>query len=401
MAEKPKVVLGVSGGIAAYKACELLRRLTESGHDVRVVPTASALHFVGAATWSALSGNPVSTEVWSDVHEVPHVRIGQGADLVIVAPATADMLAKAAHGLADDLLTNTLLTARCPVVFAPAMHTEMWEHPATQENVATLRRRGALVVEPAVGRLTGVDTGKGRLPDPVELFEVVRRVLARGDLGQDLAGRHVVVSAGGTREPLDPVRFLGNRSSGKQGYALARSAAARGARVTLVAANAALPDPAGVDVVRVGTAVQLREAVLKAAADADAVVMAAAVADFRPGTYAAGKIKKKDGEEPAPIALVRNPDILAEIAGERPRPGQVIVGFAAETDDVLANGRAKLARKGCDLLVVNEVGERKTFGSEENEAVVLGADGSETPVPYGPKEALADTVWNLVAPRLA
>lgn len=397
---KPKVVLGVSGGIAAYKACELLRRLTESGHDVRVVPTDSALHFVGAATWSALSGNPVSTEVWDSVHEVPHVRIGQSADVVIVAPATADMMAKAAHGLADDLLTNTLLTARCPVIFAPAMHTEMWEHPATQENVATLRRRGALVVEPAVGRLTGVDTGKGRFPDPVELFEVVRRVLARGDLARDLAGRHVVVSAGGTREPLDPVRFLGNRSSGKQGYALARSAAARGARVTLLSANAALPEPAGVDIVHVGTAVQLREAVLKASADADAVVMAAAVADFRPETYAAGKIKKKDGQEPAPIALVRNPDILAEIAGERPRPGQVVVGFAAETDDVLANGRAKLARKGCDLLVVNEVGERKTFGSEENEAVVLGADGSETPVPYGPKEALADTVWDLVAERL-
>ncbi|MEV8319749.1 bifunctional phosphopantothenoylcysteine decarboxylase/phosphopantothenate--cysteine ligase CoaBC [Streptomyces sp. NPDC059900] len=397
---KPKVVLGVSGGIAAYKACELLRRLTESGHDVRVVPTDSALHFVGEATWSALSGNPVSTEVWSDVHEVPHVRIGQSADVVIVAPATADMMAKAAHGLADDLLTNTLLTARCPVIFAPAMHTEMWEHPATQENVATLRRRGALVVEPAVGRLTGVDTGKGRFPDPVELFEVVRRVLARGDLARDLTGRHVVVSAGGTREPLDPVRFLGNRSSGKQGYALARSAAARGARVTLVSANAALPAPAGVDVLPVGTAVQLREAVLKASADADAVVMAAAVADFRPQTYAAGKIKKKDGQEPAPIALVRNPDILAEIAGERPRPGQVVVGFAAETDDVLANGRAKLERKGCDLLVVNEVGERKTFGSEENEAVVLGADGSETPVPYGPKEALADIVWDLVAERL-
>ncbi|GHC83086.1 bifunctional phosphopantothenoylcysteine decarboxylase/phosphopantothenate--cysteine ligase CoaBC [Streptomyces flavofungini] len=399
--DKPKVVLGVSGGIAAYKACELLRRLTESGHDVRVVPTESALHFVGAATWSALSGHPVSTEVWSDVHEVPHVRIGQGADLVIVAPATADMLAKAAHGLADDLLTNTLLTARCPVVFAPAMHTEMWEHPATQENVATLRRRGALVVEPAVGRLTGVDTGKGRFPEPAELFEVVRRVLARGDRpAQDLAGRHVVVSAGGTREPLDPVRFLGNRSSGKQGYALARSAAARGARVTLLAANTALPDPAGVDIVPVGTAVQLREAVLKAAADADAVVMAAAVADFRPDTYATGKIKKKDGEAPPTITLVRNPDILAEIAGERPRAGQVVVGFAAETDDVLANGRAKLARKGCDLLVVNEVGERKTFGSEQNEAIVLGADGSETPVPYGPKEDLADTIWDLVVQRL-
>ncbi|UUU35265.1 bifunctional phosphopantothenoylcysteine decarboxylase/phosphopantothenate--cysteine ligase CoaBC [Streptomyces sp. CA-210063] len=397
---KPKVVLGVSGGIAAYKACELLRRLTESGHDVRVVPTDSALHFVGAATWSALSGHPVSTEVWDSVHEVPHVRIGQEADLVIVAPATADMLAKAAHGLADDLLTNTLLTARCPVVFAPAMHTEMWEHPATQENVATLRRRGALVIDPAVGRLTGVDTGKGRLPDPGEIFEICRRVLARGVTEPDLTGRHVVVTAGGTREPLDPVRFLGNRSSGKQGYALARTAAARGARVTLIEANTGLPDPAGVDLVRVGTAVQLREAVLKAAPDADAVVMAAAVADFRPGTYAAGKIKKKDGQEPDPIVLVRNPDILAEISADRSRPGQVVVGFAAETDDVLANGRAKLARKRCDLLVVNEVGERKTFGSEENEAVVLGADGSETPVPYGPKEALAETVWDLVASRL-
>lgn len=398
--DKPKVVLGVSGGIAAYKACELLRRLTESGHDVRVVPTASALQFVGAATWSALSGHPVSTEVWSDVHEVPHVRIGQGADLVVVAPATADMLAKAAHGLADDLLTNTLLTARCPVVFAPAMHTEMWEHPATRENVATLRRRGAVVIAPAVGRLTGVDTGKGRLPEPGEIFEVCRRVLARGATAPDLAGRHVVVSAGGTREPLDPVRYLGNRSSGKQGYALARTAAARGARVTLIEANTGMADPAGVDVVHVGTAVQLREAVLKAAADADVVVMAAAVADFRPAVYAEGKIKKKDGQEPAPITLVRNPDILAEISAERARTGQLVVGFAAETDDVLANGREKLRRKGCDLLVVNEVGERRTFGSEENEAVVLAADGGETPVPFGPKEALADTVWDLVGARL-
>lgn len=399
--EKPKVVLGVSGGIAAYKACELLRRLTESGHDVRVVPTEASLHFVGAATWSALSGHPVSTEVWNDVHEVPHVRIGQHADLVVVAPATADLLAKAAHGLADDLLTNTLLTARCPVVFAPAMHTEMWEHPATRENVATLRGRGAVVIEPAVGRLTGVDTGKGRLPDPAEIFEVCRRVLARGPVAPDLAGRHVVISAGGTREPLDPVRYLGNRSSGKQGYALARTAVARGARVTLVEANTGLPDPSGADIVRVGTATQLREAVLKAAADADVVVMAAAVADFRPAEYAAGKIKKKDGQEPAPIALVRNPDILAEVAGRRARPEQIVVGFAAETDNVLANGREKLRRKGCDLLVVNEVGERRTFGAEENEAVVLAADGAETPVPFGPKEALADTVWDLVSPRLA
>ncbi|WP_063728871.1 bifunctional phosphopantothenoylcysteine decarboxylase/phosphopantothenate--cysteine ligase CoaBC [Streptomyces sp. RTd22] len=401
MADKPRVVLGVGGGIAAYKACELLRRLTESGHDVRVVPTASALHFVGEATWSALSGHPAGTEVWESVHEVPHVRIGQSADLVVVAPATADLLAKAAHGLADDLLTNTLLTARCPVVFAPAMHTEMWEHPATQENVATLRRRGCVVIEPAVGRLTGVDTGKGRLPDPQEIFEVSRRMLTRGPeaVRADLAGRHVVISAGGTREPLDPVRYLGNRSTGKQGYALARAAVARGARVTLVSANSELPAPAGADVVRVGTAVQLREAVLKAAADADAVVMAAAVADFRPARYAPGKIKKRDRQEPEPVALVRNPDVLAEISAERARPGQIVVGFAAETDDVLVNGREKLARKGCDLLVVNEVGEHKTFGAEENEAVVLASDGAETPVPYGPKEVLADRIWDLVAAR--
>ncbi|MFE9254854.1 bifunctional phosphopantothenoylcysteine decarboxylase/phosphopantothenate--cysteine ligase CoaBC [Streptomyces sp. NPDC006879] len=399
--EKPKVVLGVSGGIAAYKACELLRRLTESGHFVRVVPTASALHFVGEATWSALSGQAAVTEVWETVHEVPHVRIGQGADLVVVAPATADLLAKAAHGLADDLLTNTLLTARCPVVFAPAMHTEMWEHPATQENVATLRRRGAVVIEPAVGRLTGVDTGKGRLPDPEEIFEVCRRVLARGVAAPDLVGRHVVISAGGTREPLDPVRFLGNRSSGKQGYALARTAVARGARVTLIAANTALADPAGADVVRVGTAVQLREAVLKAAADADAVVMAAAVADFRPAAYAQGKIKKEEGAAAPTVELVRNPDVLAEISTERAKAGQVVVGFAAETDQVRENGRKKLLRKGCDLLVVNEVGEHKTFGSAENEAVILASDGQETPVPHGPKEALADVVWDLVVPRLA
>ncbi|QPP09868.1 bifunctional phosphopantothenoylcysteine decarboxylase/phosphopantothenate--cysteine ligase CoaBC [Streptomyces bathyalis] len=399
--ERPRVVLGVTGGIAAYKACELLRRLTESGHETRVVPTESALHFVGAATFAALSGKPVATDVWDSVHEVPHVRIGQGADLVVVAPATADILAKAAHGLADDLLTNTLLTARCPVIFAPAMHTEMWEHPATQENVATLRRRGALVIEPAVGRLTGVDTGKGRFPDPESVFELCRRVLTRGsaEVPADMAGRHVVISAGGTREPLDPVRFLGNRSSGKQGYALARTAAARGARVTLVAANTTLPAPAGVDVVPVETAAQLREAVVKAAGDADAVVMAAAVADFRPAVYAPGKIKKRNGADPDPVALVRNPDILAELSTDRPRAGQIVVGFAAETEDALANGRTKLARKRCDLLVVNEVGEHRTFGAEDNEAVVLGADGSETPVPYGPKEALSDTVWDLVALR--
>ncbi|TDD79391.1 bifunctional phosphopantothenoylcysteine decarboxylase/phosphopantothenate--cysteine ligase CoaBC [Actinomadura rubrisoli] len=397
---KPRVVLGVSAGIAAYKACELLRRLTESGHDVHVVPTADALRFVGEPTWAALSGNPVSSQVWDGVAEVPHVRLGQSADLVFVAPATADLLARAAHGLADGLLTNTLLTAHCPVVFAPAMHTEMWEHPATRANVATLRARGAIVVDPASGRLTGKDTGPGRLPDPSELFEVARHVLARGADGRDLAGRHVVVSAGGTREAIDPVRFIGNRSSGLQGYALARTAVARGARVTLVAANVALPDPAGAHVVPVGSAEEMRKAVLEAAGAADAVVMAAAVADFRPADYQGSKIKKAESAEPAPIRLAKNADILAEL-GQRRTPGQVIVGFAAETDDVLANGRAKLARKGSDLLVVNQVGEDLTFGRPDNAAVVLGADGSHTEVSRGAKEALAETVWDLVAARLA
>ncbi|MEV6370787.1 bifunctional phosphopantothenoylcysteine decarboxylase/phosphopantothenate--cysteine ligase CoaBC [Micromonospora musae] len=396
-----EIVLGVGGGIAAYKACELLRLFTESGHRVRVVPTASALRFVGAPTWAALSGQPVADDVWSDVHEVPHVRLGKEADLVVVAPATADLLAKAAHGLADDLLTNTLLTARCPVVLAPAMHTEMWEHPATVANVATLRARGVRVIEPAVGRLTGADTGKGRLPDPAEIFEVARRALARGvDAPADLAGRRVVVTAGGTREPLDPVRFLGNRSSGKQGYAFARAAVARGARVTLIAANVSLTDPAGVDLVRVGTTAELREATLKAATDADAVVMAAAPADFRPAVYAPGKIKKADDGSAPTIELVTNPDIAAEL-GERRRPEQVLVVFAAETGDAEANGRAKLARKRADLIVINEVGTDKVFGADTNAATVIGADGSVTRMPEQSKADLADGVWDLVVTRLA
>jgi phosphopantothenoylcysteine decarboxylase/phosphopantothenate--cysteine ligase len=398
-----RVVLGVAGGIAAYKAVELLRLLTESGHDVRVVPTRSALEFVGAPTWAALSGRPVTAEVWGDVHEVPHVRVGQQADLVVVAPATADLLARAAAGLADDLLTSTLLTTRAPVLLAPAMHTEMWQHPATQANVATLRKRGAVVLDPAVGRLTGADSGPGRLPEPQAIFAACLRLLAGPGpaAGTDLVGRHVVVSAGGTREHLDPVRFLGNRSSGRQGYALAETALARGARVTLVAANVALPDPAGAAVVRVVSAQQLRAAVLEAAADADAVVMAAAVADFRPAEQRDTKIKKSAGD-PAPVALVRNPDVLAELAA-RPHDGQVVVGFAAETGDetgdVLSHGRAKLAAKGADLLVVNEVGHDRGFEGPDNAAVVLGADGTEVDVPHGPKEALADAVWDLVAAR--
>jgi phosphopantothenoylcysteine decarboxylase / phosphopantothenate---cysteine ligase len=396
-----RIVLGVGAGIAAYKSCELLRLLTESGHEVRVVPTPDALRFVGEATWAALSGHPVSASVWDDVHEVPHVRLGQTADLVFVVPASADLLARAVAGRSDDLLTAVLLTARGPVVFAPAMHTEMWQHPATQANVAVLRERGAVVLEPATGRLTGADTGPGRLPEPAELYAVALRVLARGAAGlaADLTGRRVVVSAGGTREELDPVRFLGNWSSGRQGYALARCAAARGAKVTLVAANVALEDPAGAEVVRVTSARQLRDAVAAAAAEADAVVMAAAVADFRPETRSDTKIKKS-GAPPEPLRLAQNPDILRELSGHRARPGQVIVGFAAETGDVLANGRAKLAAKGCDLMVVNQVGGGLAFGTTDNEAVVLAADGTQTSVPRGPKEALADVIWDLVASRL-
>jgi phosphopantothenoylcysteine decarboxylase/phosphopantothenate--cysteine ligase len=412
--EPLRVVLGVGGGIAAYKAALLLRLFTESGHDVTVVPTASALRFVGAPTWEALSGKPVSTEVWADVPRVPHVQIGKQAHLVVVAPATADLLARAAVGLADDLLTTTLLTAHCPVVFAPAMHTEMWEHPATQANVATLSARGAHIVPPASGRLTGEDTGPGRLPEPAEIFAVCQRLLSTPaePAGRPLAGRRVVVSAGGTREPLDPVRYLGNRSSGKQGYALAQVAAARGAAVTLVAANTSLPDPDGVEVVTVGTALELQDAVTRAAKDADVVVMAAAVADFRPKAYAAAKIKKThattaDGspDESAPtIELVRNPDILAglvESRGAAERP--LIVGFAAETGDetgsVLDMARAKLTRKGCDLLVANEVGADKGFGTDGNTVHLLfrpGLPGAPEDRSAGPapKTQIAAEVWD-------
>jgi phosphopantothenoylcysteine decarboxylase/phosphopantothenate--cysteine ligase len=399
--DRPRVLLGVAGGIAAYKAVEVLRQLTETGHDVVVLPTEGALRFVGEATWAALSGHPVATDVWTDAHEVPHVRLGREADLVLIAPATADLMARAVAGRADDLLTATLLTARCPIVYAPAMHTEMWEHPATRANVATLRERGAVVIDPAVGRLTGADSGAGRLPEPEEIARVGRAALARGGLAPDLAGRTVVVSAGGTREYLDPVRFLGNRSSGRQGYALARTAVARGASVVLVSANVALTDIAGARTVRVGSAVELREAVLKEAVRADAVVMAAAVADFRPAAKAEHKIKKVGDEGvPPPVELVRNPDILAELGGARSGP-YVLVGFAAETQDALLHGHEKLRRKGCDLLVVNEVGEGRGFEVEHNAATILTVEGGSVEVPSTTKDLLAHAIWDQVASRIA
>jgi len=400
-----RIVLGVGGGVAAYKSALLLRAFTEAGHDVRVVPTAAALRFVGAATFEALSGNPVSTEVWDDVPEVAHVRIGQTADLVVVNPATADLLARAAAGRADDLLTATLLAAHAPVVFVPAMHTEMWLHPATRDNVATLRRRGSIVLPPAVGRLTGPDSGPGRLPEPTDVAALADVVLTAGPaaLAHDLTGRRVVISAGGTREPLDPVRYLGNRSSGLQGWALARVAAARGAEVVLVAANVDQPAPFGVRTVTVGTAEQLRAAMAAEAPSADVVVMAAAVADFRPDAVAGTKLKKGAASEPSAIGLVRTADVLAELVAARPA-GQLVVGFAAETGDaqggVLDHARAKLARKGADLLVVNDVSAGRVFGRAETEVTVLAADGTATPLPAGRKDVVAAGIWAVLADRL-
>jgi phosphopantothenoylcysteine decarboxylase/phosphopantothenate--cysteine ligase len=403
--DRKRIIVGVSGGIAAYKACTVVRQLTEAGHRVRVIPTESALRFIGAATFEALSGEPVRTGVFDDVPMVPHVRIGQEAELVVVAPATADLLARAVAGRADDLLTATLLTARCPVLFAPAMHTEMWLHPATVDNVATLRRRGAVVLEPASGRLTGADSGAGRLPEAEEITTFAHLLLERPDaLPYDLAGCKMLVTAGGTREPIDPVRYIGNRSSGKQGYAVARVAAQRGADVTLIAGHTAgLIDPAGVEVVHVSSAQQMRDAVSKHAPDTHVLVMAAAVADFRPARVAAAKIKK-GVEAPPTIELVRNDDVLAGVVRARAE-GQLpmmraIVGFAAETGDtngdVLFHARDKLRRKGCDLLVVNAVGEGRAFEVDSNDGWLLASDGTESALQHGSKALMASRIVDAV-----
>lgn len=393
-----RVVLGVSGGIAAYKSALLLRLLREAGHEVRVVPTTAALEFVGAATWEALSGQPVTTSVFEGTDTVEHVRIGREADLVVVAPATADLLARAAGGHADDLLTATLLTATCPVLMAPAMHTEMWLHAATRANVATLRERGVHVLDPDVGRLTGADTGPGRLPEPEAIVEAAMTLVR---IGGDLSGRRVVVSAGGTREPLDPVRFLGNRSSGRQGVAIATEAARRGASVTLVAANveAALL-PAGVDVVTVGSTADL-QAAMQEHADADVLVMAAAVADYRPAASAEVKMKKTGSG--LSIELVENPDILAGLAAHA-HPDQVVVGFAAETGDatgsVLEHGRAKARRKGATLLAVNQVGADTGFGDVPNAVTILDREGEVVGKAAGSKVDVARGLLDAVAALL-
>ncbi|MEY8565414.1 bifunctional phosphopantothenoylcysteine decarboxylase/phosphopantothenate--cysteine ligase CoaBC [Corynebacterium sp.] len=378
---KLNVLVGVGGGIAAYKSGALVRHFTEAGHDVHVIPTESALRFVGAATFEALSGNPVSTTVFDGVDEVRHVRLGQDADLVVVAPATADLLARLAHGRADDLLTASVLVATCPVVLAPAMHTEMWQNPATRENVATLRRRGVTVLEPAHGRLTGTDSGPGRLPEPEHIGALATAARERfGVFRQSLAGRRVLVTAGGTHEALDPVRYLGNASSGRQGFALADVAVQRGAQVELVAGvTDDLPVPSGARVTRVRSARELEAVVGELAGGVDAVVMAAAVADFRPASAADAKLKKGGDDDLSTLALTENPDILQGLV-ERRRGGGlpedlVIAGFAAETGDdrhsPLDHARAKLERKGCDLLMCNAVGDGVVFGQDDSRGWIL------------------------------
>ncbi|WP_445227751.1 bifunctional phosphopantothenoylcysteine decarboxylase/phosphopantothenate--cysteine ligase CoaBC [Corynebacterium sp. H128] len=401
MSKQKKIVVGVAGGIAAYKACVLVRLFKEAGHDVTVVPTPAALNFVGAATFEALSGNRVSTTVFDAVSEVQHVRVGQEADLVVIAPATADLMARLAAGRADDLLTATCLVATCPVVIAPAMHTEMWCNPATVHNVEVLRSRGITVLDPAHGRLTGKDSGPGRLPEPEQIANLALTVSARGPLQRDLTGRSVLITAGGTQENLDPVRFLGNRSSGRQGFALAEIAAQRGAAVTVIAGHTEqLHTPLGVDVVRVVSAREMAAAVEKRAATSDIMIMAAAVADFRPAAEADAKMKKgQDDDALMRLELVENPDILASTVRRR-TAGElgesVIVGFAAETGSAdhepLELAQAKLLRKGCDLLMCNQVGLGKVFGQLDNAGWLLAPAKDPVEVPNGTKFEVADAI---------
>ena len=421
------VVVGVTGGIAAYKACILVRLLMKSGLDVTVVPTRAALDMVGRTTWEALTGKPVHSDVIDDAAGVAHVRIGQEADLVIVAPATANTIAKIRGGIADNLLTSAILVATCPVIVAPAMHTEMWLNPATQENVAVLRERGLTVLDPAVGRLTGPDSGPGRMPEPQLLAELVLAHLGDADTTeghedavvaheaapsrvsdgqeprQSLAGRHVVVSAGGTHEAIDPVRYLGNNSSGTFGVAIAAEALRRGARVTLVSANvhaAILELAAGATIVPVVSAAELREAMEAAASRADIIIMSAAVADFRPASPADTK-QKKSGEGERILELVENPDILADLAHNRRRGGQIVIGFAAETGDesgsVVEYGRQKAARKGADLMVINEVGRTRGFGDVSTSITLIDRAGMVHATGTGSKSHMARVIFDTIS----
>lgn len=402
------IVVGITGGIAAYKAVNVVRGFVLAGHSVHVVATDAALRFVGRPTLEAISRNPVHSELYEGVAEVRHVAIGQSADLIVIAPATANTVAKLAAGIADDLLGNTVLASTAPLVIAPAMHTEMWQNPATVANIATLRSRGVTVVGPAVGQLTGADSGPGRLEEPES---IVRAALAAYDAARganttaqlDLAGKRVVVTAGGTREPLDPVRFLGNRSSGRQGIALAEAAASRGAEVVLIAAHLEVPAPANVELREVSTALELNDAVVAAAVDADVIIMAAAVADYRPVEVSEGKIKKDERGDSMTLELVRNPDILAGLAAAK-QDGQLVVGFAAETEPdrerQLELGRTKIARKGADLLVLNRVGWHEGFATERNEITVLDSGKDIVMEAAGSKMSVAHRILDVISERL-
>ena len=401
-----RIVLGVTGGIAAYKAALLLRLMSEDRHEVHVVPTKEALNFVGQATWEALSGRPVYTDTFEAVDEVNHVLQGRKADLILIAPATANALAKAANGLADDLIGNILLTATVPVVMAPAMHTEMWQNAATQANVETLRSRGVHIIEPAVGRLTGSDTGRGRLPDPESIWEQTQDIIHQAHHGSSLRGKSVVVSAGGTREALDPVRFLGNRSSGKQGVAVAQAAARAGAQVTLITGSmdVAAPRHDHITVLSIESTRELLDAVLEHSREKDALIMAAAVADFRPASVTDEKIKKDDEHTAPTIVLEQTEDVLHTVIQQRTAGEDLpayVVGFAAETGDAntspLEYGRAKLQRKGCEMLVVNEVGVGKVFGQDENDVTIVFADGRDDLTVQGTKDVVAACIVQQLA----
>ncbi|MFB2599802.1 bifunctional phosphopantothenoylcysteine decarboxylase/phosphopantothenate--cysteine ligase CoaBC [Herbiconiux sp. P17] len=403
------IVVGITGGIAAYKAVNVIRGLVLAGHDVHVVATEAALRFVGRPTLEAISRNTVNTDLYEAVAEVRHVAIGQAADLIVIAPATANTIAKLAAGLADDLLGNTVLASKAPLVIAPAMHTEMWQNPATVANIRTLQSRGVHLIGPVSGQLTGKDSGPGRMAEPDDIVRGALAVAASASPStsaqpRDLEGRSVLVTAGGTREPLDPVRYIGNRSSGRQGIAIARAAHARGARVTLIAAHVEVELPTGIDVVRVETTAELLEAATNAASSHDLVVMAAAVADYRPVTVSDDKIKKAATGERLTLELVQNPDILATLSHAE-RDGRLIVGFAAETatdrDDLIRLGREKIARKGCDFLVVNGVGWTTGFARDDNSVTVLDASGAIVFEASGSKSSVADDILGVFATALS
>lgn len=400
---RPLVVLGVTGGIAAYKSADLIRRLKEQDLDVQVITTKSALKFVGETTFAALSGHPVISDIWDNAHEVEHVNVAKKADAIVVAPATADFLAHLAYGFANDVLLATLLVAKCPIILAPAMHTEMWENSATKENVATLRKRGFLVLDPAVGKLTGEDSGVGRLPDTTEIAQVVKQVINRknANLGKDLVGLNVLISAGGTREAIDPIRFIGNRASGKQGVALALSALSRGAKVTLVGANLSVNVPAGVEFISANTAKEMQEQMQLRAGSADVVIMNAAVADYFIANPDSNKIKKKD--EKLTIELDKTTDILSVLAESKPIK-QYLVGFAAETttadDDLITSAKSKLESKKADLIVGNKVSKSVGISSDENEVIMVTANEAVL-LPKADKLLLADAMWDFIVKQLA